>query len=79
MRERAYAPHCDPSILHSPKSCIYCDEYPDWQQYRILASIAFSDEQPVPDGKSPCPSSWFRSPLLRDLWSGNVPKENPDA
>lgn len=68
-------PHCDSSILHSPGSCEYCDHYPDWQQYRKFARIAFTDQQPVPDGFAPCPSTWFRSSLIRDLWSGNTPKE----
>lgn len=72
-RERAWAPHCDQAILHSPGSCWACDQYPDWQEYRIRSLIAFSDEDPVPDGKAPCPSTYFRNPQTRDLWPGNTP------
>lgn len=72
--QRAYAPHCDPSILHSPGSCEYCDHYPDWQEHRKVAQIAFSDENPPPDDKAPCPSTHFRPPGVRDQWGGNVAK-----
>lgn len=73
MQNRAYMPHCDSSILHSPGICEYCDQYSDWQEYRIVARIAFSDENPVPEGKAPCPSTYFRSAEVRDRWGGNVP------
>lgn len=71
-RERAYAPHCDSSILHSPGACEYCDHYSDWQQYREVARIAFSDEPPSTD-KAPCPSTAFRPAEVRDQWAGNTP------
>lgn len=70
-KQRAWAPHCDPSILHSPGACSYCDEYDDWQAYRQLARIAFSDEPPGAD-KAPCPSEHFRRKDLRDRWPGNT-------
>lgn len=69
-RNRAYSPHCDSSILHAPGKCEYCDEYPDWQRYREVARIAFTNE--MSDNKAPCPSVWHRSPEMRDLWYGNV-------
>jgi hypothetical protein len=74
----AVTPHCDPSILHAPRECEYCDMYPGWQEYRMLASIAFTG-QDANDGLSPCPSSWFRAPWLRDRWYGNAPviREEP--
>lgn len=71
--ERAYAPHCDPSILHAPGKCPYCDHYPDFQAYREVAQINFTGE-PLPDGKCPCPSEWFRDALIRDMWPGNRPE-----
>lgn len=70
---RAHAPHCDSSILHAPGECRYCDMYPEWQEYRKVARIAFTNE--MAEGKAPCPSVWYRSPEVRDLWHGNVPGE----
>lgn len=63
-------PHCDAAILHSPGRCEYCDRHPEWQQYRMMARIAFSDEQAT-DDISPCPSTWTRLPGTRDQWFGN--------
>lgn len=68
-RERAYAPHCDPSILHAPGACKYCDHYPDWQQMRVTQRIGFTDQHS--DTTSPCPSTWFRSAEVRNRWGGN--------
>lgn len=70
-RERAYAPHCDASVLHFPGACEDCDQYPDWQNYRRVALIAFTND-PQPEGKAPCPSEHFRSAEVRDRWPGNV-------
>lgn len=70
---RAYAPHCDPSILHAPGACRYCDEYPDWQAHRQVARIAFTG-QVADASQAPCPSEFFRSGEVRDRWSGNVAK-----
>lgn len=67
--DRAYAPHCDSSILHAPGECQHCDTYPDWQQARETQRINFTGH--MESGKSPCPSVWFRDPLTRDLWGGN--------
>lgn len=78
---RAFAPHCDPTILHAPGKCEFCDDYPDWQAYRQTAGIAFTgeaDELGVKHGIAPCPSTWFREPETRDRWSGNRPSD-PDG
>lgn len=78
MKERAYAPHCDSSILHEPGSCVYCDRYPELQEYRTVSRIAFSgsaDELGNKETKiAPCPSTYFRTPEIRDRWYGNVAK-----
>jgi hypothetical protein len=68
-KNRAFAPHCDQSILHAPGTCEYCDDYPDWQEYRQVARINFSNEND-PD-KAPCPSLAFRTAEVRDRWGGN--------
>ena len=77
-RERAYMPHCDSSILHAPGACEHCDTYPDWQEYREIARIAFTgtDEELGSEklGLAPCPSTWHRPPETRDRWYGNVAK-----
>lgn len=69
--ERAFAPHCDSSILHAPGACEYCDHYPDWQQMRVTQCINFSGEHD-PE-KAPCPSTAFRPEEIRDRWPGNRP------
>lgn len=71
--QRADAPHCDASTLHAPGVCIYCDEFGDWQELRQLWSINFTGQ--MLDGRTPCPSQWFRDPLIRDLWGGNQVRE----
>jgi hypothetical protein len=63
-------PHCDSSILHAPGACQYCDKYPDRQELRELWRINFSGE--TDSDKAPCPSEYFRSAEVRDLWGGNV-------
>lgn len=65
-------PHCDQAILHAPGECEYCDLRPDWQEYREAARINFTGH--VDENKAPCPSTWFRTPEMRDLWYGNVAK-----
>lgn len=74
MMRRAYMPHCDSSILHAPGACVYCDKYPDYQEARKVARIAFtgSPEERGTDDLAPCPSTWFRDPDTRDRWGGNV-------
>lgn len=78
MSDRAFAPHCDASVLHAPGECVYCDHYPDWQGYRMTARIAFTGQAPS-DSVSPCPSMWFRDPGVRDRWYGNAPVIHEDA
>lgn len=62
-------PHCDSSILHAPGKCWACDLYPEWQRHRETARINFTNEYDV--DKAPCPSVYFRNPLIRDRWHGN--------
>lgn len=69
-RGRAHMPHCDSSILHAPGECVYCDQYPDWQEMREIARINFTGKDDP--GKAPCPSLYFRSAEVRDRWGGNV-------
>lgn len=66
---QAISPHCDPSILHAPGECQYCDAFPLWQELRDLWRISFTGH--LYDGCTPCPSVWFRDELVRDLWAGN--------
>jgi hypothetical protein len=68
---RAYAPHCDQSILHAPGVCQYCDHYPDWQEVREVQRINFTGENDL--NRAPCPSLHFRPAEVRDRWGGNVP------
>lgn len=35
-------PHCDQTVLHAPRTCVYCDMYPDRQNERIKARLDFS-------------------------------------
>lgn len=81
--ERAYMPHCDSSILHAPGTCEYCDMYPDWQEYRRIAQIAFTgteqEQGSASDLLAPCPSTFFRAPETRDAWGGNVAKTTDTA
>lgn len=73
-RERAYAPHCDPSILHAPGMCEHCDHYSDWQDARIVQRISFTGDPER--NNAPCPSEYFRSGELRDQWPGNRASNN---
>lgn len=63
-------PHCDPSILHAPSECQYCDHYPEAQALRAWWRINFTGHHD--DDKAPCPSTHFRSDEARDLWPGNT-------
>lgn len=73
--DRAYMPHCDSSVLHAPGECEFCDEYPDFQHYRVVARINFSGH--YDRNKAPCPSTFFRPEATIDKWGGNV-ATNPD-
>lgn len=66
-RERAFAPHCDPRILHAPGECWACDLYPDWQALRTKWSICFTGEVPLNSVAGhqlqlPCPADYARPP-----------------
>ncbi len=63
-------PHCDPSVLHAPGECEYCDRHKGWQEYRRLARINFTGHN-EPD-LAPCPSTFFRPAELVGRWGGNV-------
>jgi hypothetical protein len=67
--ERAYAPHCDQTVLHAPGECSSCDLYPDWQEMRQLWKMNFTGQEDLE--LAPDPASWFRDPDLIDKWFGN--------
>jgi hypothetical protein len=74
---RAYAPHCDQAVLHAPGECQYCDEYPDWQEYRIVAQIAFTGHEP--EGQQVrCPAEQRRPINTINRWYGNVPHKHEE-
>jgi len=64
-------PHCDPQILHRPKTCEYCDKHPVWQALREAYEINFTGEDDPK--KSPCPSSKYRPAYMAHRWHGNHP------
>lgn len=66
------APHCDPSILHAPGECQFCDLYPHWQALRELWCMNFTGQ--YDNDKAPCPSVYFREVGARDRWPGNTPE-----
>src|SRR4051812_31142043 len=69
---KARFPHCDSNILHAPKKCIYCDEYPEEQAKRIADGINFTGEQDP--NKTKCPAEEARALKMIEQWPGNVPK-----
>lgn len=76
FQEKYSFPHCDSKIMHSVGTCIYCDKYPERQQYRIDSNTNFSNENDP--NKLPCPSTYLRSAENRDRWYGNVPVSEDD-
>lgn len=72
-------PHCDPLILHRPKSCVICDEYAaDLQVRREAAGMNFTNE--ADETKLTDPAVMMRKSENLNAWHGNVPqKENEDA
>ena len=70
--ERAYAPHCDSSVLHAPGECEFCDKYTDWQAYRETARINFTGHND--EHKAPCPSVYLRGGRDPGEWPGNRPE-----
>lgn len=69
---RPQFPHCDPRILHAPNECEFCDMHPDWQELRIIWSIAFTGYEPE-EKELPCPADYARGDNHK-LWHGNVAK-----
>lgn len=71
--ERAYAPHCDSTILHKPGKCVYCDEFPEYQRYREIAQIAFSGEPDQSGVKRVYPTDRGSMTRLEDYVAGISP------
>lgn len=69
-------PHCDPSVLHAPGECKYCDSCPVFQTLRMAWGIAFTGKEPK-DNELPCPSDYKRGFNGANVWPGNIArKEN---
>ncbi len=71
----ALAPHCDYRVLHAPGDCAFCDNYPAYQDYRIITGIKFTGQQVTvgDDWSTPCPSDFHRGTGGAHVWPGNVP------
>lgn len=67
-------PHCDPSVLHAPGECEYCDVHPDWQILRDSWDMAFTGHQPA-ENQVPCPSDARRGTGGAHTWAGNRPTD----
>jgi len=68
-------PHCDQNILHSPKSCDFCDQFSARQEQRISDGVNFTgDKDP---NKAPCPSEALRPTYVAHRWVGNQPTNIP--
>lgn len=67
------AAHCDPTVVHAPGECEYCDLYPYRQALMDLWRVNFtghSDPDRLPS------LAEQRRPLDRiEHWPGNVPPE----
>jgi len=75
---RAWAPHCDARVLHAPTECPYCDQYPEWQHYRVVAGIAFTGQTPKDNNyDTECPSDHWRGLAGAHDWPGNTPEGYP--
>ncbi len=68
-------PHCDPRVLHEPKSCAFCDAHPDWQELRVHWGINFTGKNDL--SKHPCPSEEYRPAHVIHQWGGNRPTNVP--
>lgn len=71
----AWSPHCDAAVLHAPNECDYCDLYPAWQRYRVVAGIAFTGHEPL-DDETMCPSEVRRPVETIERWGGNRPSKD---
>jgi hypothetical protein len=79
---KAAFPHCDSNVLHSPRACVFCDERPDLQDYRMQNRILFTDDilNTVTErgytteqyGWTQCPA-WVERGSACQKWEGNVP------
>lgn len=82
---KALFPHCDMNVLHEPGRCEFCDMYPDNQQERIDAGIAFTGQTrqlelgPLNRGLKPCPAELFRPIEVIEAWHGNVPQPKKNS
>jgi hypothetical protein len=66
------APHCDQTVLHAPGECEFCDACPEWQEYRMIAHIAFTGHEPG-EHQVACPSDQMRGRGEAHVWGGNRP------
>jgi len=71
---KAPYPHCDSNVLHFPKFCVYCDQYPEKQAERIDKGINFTGQQDP--NKAPCPAETNRPLDTINHWYGNVPVDD---
>ncbi len=68
--------HCDELVLHSPGTCIYCDEHGALlQSERIQKAVAYTDQMPLTEGVLllPCPA-WQKRGANCQVWGGNRPR-----
>jgi hypothetical protein len=65
-------PHCDSNVLHAPGECEYCDEYPVFQEMRLLGKVNFTGHNDPT--KLPCPATVFRPVETINKWPGNTPE-----
>ena len=68
---KAFAPHCDGRVLHSPGLCPYCDNYPDDQHKRLDNDIPFTDQ--LKDDEPLLPGEDRTAGSSRS-WPGNRPE-----
>ncbi len=69
--------HCDQYVLHAPKTCTYCDKYPDLQEFRIVHKMNFTDQ--LDTTKLPCPAIMRRSQRKIESWGGNIATIHEDV
>lgn len=64
------SPHCDQRVLHAPRTCMVCDDFPALQRIRQQWGIAYTNTIPTTD-QVPCPSLAVRSLGTIERWPGN--------
>ena len=62
-------PHCDPRVLHSFKTCTYCDKFEWLQDLRLALHIPFTNELAVTDPLLPWEERTVES---ANKWGGNL-------